>query len=94
MTIDELRELSDRRWRLMKCPGSAFMIGETEDEIDAYWPSRDDRELVLDLIVLSAKMNAQEALADEGDVAHSAALPFFAAGAGSSPDKIALPRAA
>jgi len=68
MTIDELRELSDRRFRLMKCPGSAFMIGETEDEIDAYWPSRDDRELVLDLIVLSAKMNAQEALADEGDV--------------------------
>jgi len=44
------------------------MLGETASEIDAYWPERDDRDLTLDLIILSAKLNAQEALADEGDV--------------------------
>lgn len=68
MTISELRELSNARFRLMHCPGSAMMLGETTEEIDAYWPARDDRELRLDLIILSAVMNAQEALADDGDV--------------------------
>ncbi len=68
MTIDELRELSDRRFRLMRCPGSAMMLGETAEEIDAYWPDREDRELRLDLIIRFAIGAAQEALADEGDV--------------------------